>query len=89
MAVTEITETSVSKMKKQMSEAMERVAQEVDEETRQRLLEESKMVFILNNNMVHSIQGAGAVITIKLIKVGVFGALGILLFSYIKKFLIG
>lgn len=87
MAVTEITETSVSKMKKQMSEAMERVAQEVDEGTRQRLLEESKMVFILNNTMVHSIQGAGAVITIKLIKVGVFGALGVLLFTYLKKFI--
>ncbi|KAK3895923.1 hypothetical protein Pcinc_000396 [Petrolisthes cinctipes] len=89
MAVTEITDTSVFKMKKQMSEAMERVAQEVDEETRQRLLEESKMVFILNNNMVYSIQGAGTVVTIKLIKVGVFGALGVLLFTYLKKFLFG
>ncbi|KAK4299102.1 hypothetical protein Pmani_028599 [Petrolisthes manimaculis] len=77
MAVTEITDTSVYKMKKQMSEAMERIAQEMDEETRQRLLEESKMVFILNNNMVHSIEGAGTVVTIKLIKVGVFGALGV------------
>lgn len=85
LAVTEI-EGSVYNMKKEMTAAMNRVAEAVDEEVRQRLLEESKMVFVLNNNMIHSVEGAGAVITLKIIKFGICGALAVLLFTYIKKF---
>lgn len=88
MAVTEIT-GSVSRIKGQMTEAMNLIAGEMDDDTKQRLLEESKMVFILNNRMVHSIEGAGAVVTVKLIKLGVYGALTVLLFTYIKKFFTG
>ncbi|KAK8391438.1 hypothetical protein O3P69_017196 [Scylla paramamosain] len=88
LAVTEI-EGSVSKMKKEMTDAMNRIAEAVDEDLRQRLLEESKMVFVLNNNMVHSIEGAGAVVTFKIIKFGICGALAVLLFTYIRKFWIG
>lgn len=88
LAVTEI-EGSVAKMKKEMTAAMNRVAEAIDEEVRQRLLEESKMVFVLNNNMVNSIEGAGAVITFKIIKFGICGALAVLLFTYIKKFWLG
>ncbi|KAG7165747.1 Heme oxygenase 1-like [Homarus americanus] len=89
MAVTEIADGSVSKIKRQMTESMNQIAGEMDEDTRQRLMDESKMVFILNNRMVHSIEGAGAVVTIKIIKLGVYGALAVLLFTYLKKFLTG
>lgn len=89
MAVTEITDGSVSKIKKQMTEAMNHIAGEIDEDIRQKLLEESKVVFILNNKIVHSIEGAGAIVTVKLIKLGVFGALTVLLFTYLRKLLTG
>lgn len=72
-----------------MTDAMNQIAEAVDEEVRQRLLEESKMVFVLNNNMVHSIEGAGAVVTFKVIKFGICGALVIMLFTYIRKLWIG
>ncbi|KAG0728469.1 Heme oxygenase 1 [Chionoecetes opilio] len=84
MAVTEL-DGSVVKLKREMTEAMNRIAETLDEDARERLLEESKMVFVLNNNMVHSIEGVGAVITLKIIKLGVCGALAVLLFTYIKK----
>lgn len=88
LAVVEV-EGSVAKIKKEMTDAMNRVAEAVDEETRQRLLEESKMVFVLNNNMVHSIEGAGTVVTLKVIKFGICGALVFMLFTYIRKFWTG
>lgn len=88
MAVVEV-EGSVAKIKKEMADAMNRVAEAVDEDVRQKLLEESKMVFVLNNNMVHSIEGAGTVITFKIIKFGICGALMIMLFTYVKKFWTG
>ncbi|XP_053643159.1 heme oxygenase 1 [Cherax quadricarinatus] len=89
MAVTEIADGSVFKIKRQMTEAMNHIAGEMDEDTRQKLLEESKMVFILNNKIVHSIEGAGAIVTVKLIKLGIFGVLAALLFTYLKKLLKG
>lgn len=88
LAVVEV-EGSVAKIKKEMTDAMNQVAEAVDEEVRQRLLEESKMVFVLNNNMVNSIEGAGAVVTLKIIKFGICGALVIMLFTYIRKFWTG
>lgn len=84
LAVVEV-EGSVAKIKKEMTDAMNQIAEAVDEEVRQRLLEESKMVFVLNNNMVNSIEGAGAVVTFKVIKFGICGALVIMLFTYIRK----
>ncbi|KAK7078857.1 heme oxygenase (decycling) 1 [Halocaridina rubra] len=86
MAVTEISGGTVASIKKQMTEAMNHIAAELDEEERQRLLEESKMVFILNNKIVHTIQGAGAVVAIKVLKLGVYGIIVALLYKYIKKF---
>ncbi|XP_066969988.1 heme oxygenase 1 [Macrobrachium rosenbergii] len=89
MAVTEITEGTIASVKKRINEAMNKIAEEMDEESRQRLLEESKMVFILNNKIVHSVQGAGAVVAIKLLKLGVCGLFFALLYRYIKKFTLG
>lgn len=88
MAVTEI-DTSVSRLKREMTEAMNRIAEELDEETKQRLLDESKMVFILNNSIVHSVEGAGSVVAMKILKFASYGVLSALLFVYIKRMLIG
>ncbi|XP_068241903.1 heme oxygenase 1-like [Palaemon carinicauda] len=89
MAVTEVTEGTVASMKKKIAEAMNKIAEEMDEDSRQRLLEESKMVFILNNKIVHSVQGAGAVVAIKMLKLGVCGIFFALLYKYLKKFTVG
>ena len=89
MAVTEISEGSVASMKKKITEGMNRIAEELDEASRERLLEESKMVFILNNKIVHSIEGAGAIVAVKLLKLSIFGIFVALLYKYIRKFAIG
>lgn len=86
MAVTEI-DTNVYRVKKEITEAMNKIAGELDEETRQRIIEESKMVFVLNNNAVHSIEGAGKVALIKVAKFTVYGALTYILFKYVKRLL--
>lgn len=87
LAVTEV--TNVSKIKTEMAEAMNRIAGELDEETRQGLIEESKMVFVLSNSMVQSIEGAGAVVAIKMVKWAMYGMLGVLLAIYVKKWALG
>lgn len=87
LAVTEV--TNVHKIKTEMAEAMNRIAGELDEETRQGLMEESKMVFVLSNSMVHSIEGAGAVVAIKMTKWAMYGMLGFMLAIYVKKWLLG
>jgi len=87
LAVTEV--TNVSKIKTAMRDAMNRIAVEVGEETRQELIEESKMVFILSNSMVHTIEGAGAVVAIKMVKWAMYGMLGVMLSIYVKKWILG
>ena len=88
MAVTEI-DTNVYRVKKEITEAMNKIAGELDEDLRQRIIEESKMVFVLNNNAVHSIEGAGKVALIKVAKFTAYGALTYMLFTYVKRLLFG
>lgn len=89
MAVTEIKDGNVSSLKKQMTDAMNHIAGELDEDFRQRLLEESKMVFILNNKIVSTIEGTGTVVAIKVLKMGLCGVFVILLLQYVKNFVMG
>ena len=75
MAVTEIRGGNIYTIKKKMNDAMNQIADEIDEEAKERLLEESKMVFILNNDIVNTIEGTGTVVVIKLIKFTMMGIL--------------
>ncbi|XP_076063716.1 heme oxygenase [Oratosquilla oratoria] len=85
LAVTDIKGTTIAKIKKEMTEAMNRIAGEVGEETCQGLLDESKMVFILNNEIVHSIKGAGAAAVINILRFIIYLILIIFLIIYVKR----
>ena len=75
MAVTEIRGGTIYSIKKKMNDAMNQIADEIDEDAKERLLEESKMVFVLNNDIVNSIEGTGTIVVIKLIKFTMMGVL--------------
>lgn len=61
-AVTDFGATGISKMKRDLVEAMNGIAGVLDEKTKEKLIEESKTVFVMNNEIIRSIQGANAVI---------------------------
>ncbi|XP_071450199.1 heme oxygenase 1 [Hetaerina americana] len=65
--VTEFGEASISQLKKQMTTAMNNIAESLTPEKREKLIEESKMVFILNNEIVRTVRGTHWVILTKLI----------------------
>ena len=54
-AVTDFVDIHIFKLKKQMMEAMERVAAQLGEQDRWKLIEESKNVFRMNNKMIRTI----------------------------------
>lgn len=54
-AVTDFGDIPIFKLKKQMMEAMERVADQLGEQDRWKLIEESKNVFRRNNQMIRTI----------------------------------
>ena len=66
-AVTDFGATNISKMKRDLVEAMNGIAGVLDEKTKEKLIEESKTVFVMNNEIIRSIQGANAVILKKFI----------------------
>jgi heme oxygenase len=66
-AVTGFGGMSISKMKRDLTEAMNRIAEVLDEKTKEKLIEESKTVFVMNNEIIKSVQGANEVILKKLI----------------------
>jgi heme oxygenase len=68
-AVTDFGAINISKMKKNLVEAMNGIAGVLDEKTKGKLLEESKTVFVMNNEIIRSIKGANAVILKKFITI--------------------
>ncbi|GLH12458.1 Putative heme oxygenase 1 [Gryllus bimaculatus] len=83
-AVTDFGDIPISKIKKELVEAMNNVAIELDEETKQKILEESKTVFILNNEMIRSIEGTGKILIKKLLMIILLGVL--IIGTYISLF---
>jgi heme oxygenase len=67
-AVTDFGATNISKMKKDLVEAMNGIAEVLDEGTKEKLIEESKTVFMMNNEIIKSVTGTNEVILKKLIK---------------------
>lgn len=61
-AVTDFGGRSIYQMKKDMVAALNGVAAHLSQQKRQLILEESRMVFELNNTLVRSVKGVGQVI---------------------------
>lgn len=66
-AVTDFGEHKIFNIKKKIVETTNNIALTLDSETKAMLIEESKMVFILNNSMVKTIDGATYVLLKKLV----------------------
>ncbi|XP_046400685.1 heme oxygenase 2 [Ischnura elegans] len=65
--VTEFGEASILSLKKQMNTAMNDIAQSLSDEQREKLIEESKMVFELNNQIIRTVRGTNRVVIKKLV----------------------
>ncbi|XP_011499102.1 PREDICTED: heme oxygenase [Ceratosolen solmsi marchali] len=65
--LTDFGEYNIYEMKRELRNAMNRIADLLDEDTKNKLLEESKTVYMLNNEIIRSVQGAGSVIIKKLV----------------------
>ncbi|KAK2718385.1 heme oxygenase 1-like isoform X2 [Artemia franciscana] len=71
-AVTNFEGKNVSNIKREMTEMMNKIASQLDEVTRRKLIEESKNVFRMNNKMVKTIPGTTRVIVRKMVKFSLF-----------------
>lgn len=84
--VTDFGELSIYELKKKLRKTMNEVADDLDDDVKQSLIEESKQVFILNNQVIQSVQGVNAVIFKKFIPIIIFIiALVILLYIFRNK----
>jgi heme oxygenase len=70
-------------MKKDLVEAMNGIAGVLDEETREKLIEESKTVFVMNNEIIRSVQGTNEVILKKLIAIIIILSLIVIIYYII------
>ncbi|XP_067009345.1 heme oxygenase 1 isoform X2 [Anabrus simplex] len=60
-AVTSFGDYPISKIKRNLVKAMNDVAQNLDEDTKNKLIEESKTVFVMNNEIIRTVEGANKV----------------------------
>lgn len=60
--ITNFENSNIFQLKQHMRDTMNKIAETLDEDTKNKLLEESKTVFILNNEIIRSIQGTGTII---------------------------
>lgn len=54
--VTDFGQNSIFQLKSDLRESMNRIAETLDEDTKNKLIEESKIVFELNNEIIKSVQ---------------------------------
>lgn len=64
--VTDFGDCNIYNLKCEFRKKMNDIAEELDSETKNKLIEESKTVFILNNTIIRSVQGAGSVVAKKI-----------------------
>jgi heme oxygenase len=81
-AVTDFGAISISKLKRDLVESVNRIAEVLDDEAKQKLIKESKTVFLMNNNVIRSVEGASEVILKKLITIIIILLLSVI-FCYI------
>lgn len=80
-------DVNVKEAKNQLRSAMNALAEKLDDETKLRLLKESKMVYLLNNKLVKEVKVPMEILLIKLIFIVGILILVILLWKVSKKFL--
>ncbi|KAK1130267.1 hypothetical protein K0M31_018405 [Melipona bicolor] len=54
--------SNIYELKRNMRDTMNSIAETLDEDTKNKLIEESKMVFTLNNEIIRSIEGVGTIL---------------------------
>lgn len=82
-AVTDFGGVSISKLKRDLVEAVNQIAEVLDDETKQKVIEESKTVFLMNNKVIRSVEGAHEVILKKLITIIIVLSLTVILYYII------
>ncbi|KOX70144.1 Heme oxygenase [Melipona quadrifasciata] len=60
--ITDFGNSNIYELKRNMRDTMNSIAKTLDEDTKNKLIEESKMVFTLNNEIIRSIEGAGTIL---------------------------
>lgn len=65
--ITTFDNSSIFELKRNMRDTMNKIAETLDEDTRNKLIEESKIVFTLNNEIIKSVQGAGRILLKKVL----------------------
>lgn len=60
--ITDFGEYNIFELKNEMRSTMNRISETLDEDTKNKLIEESKIVYTLNNELIRSVRGAGSVI---------------------------
>lgn len=60
--ITDFGNHSILELKRDLRETMNKIAETLDEDTKNKLIEESKIVYALNNEIIRSVRGAGTVI---------------------------
>lgn len=60
--ITDFGESSIYELKRDLRESMNRIAESLDEDMKNKLIEESKIVFKLNNEIIKSVQTGGNVL---------------------------
>nr|CAD7605715.1 unnamed protein product [Timema genevievae] len=65
-AVTDFGDFPIAKLKRELKDAMNFVADNLDEETKEKLISESKTVFVLNNTIIKSVKRTAAAMIPKL-----------------------
>lgn len=64
--VTDFGDCSIYNLKCEFRKKMNDIAKGLDNETKNKLIEESKTVFALNNRIIRSVEGAGSVLAKKI-----------------------
>lgn len=65
--VTDFGDYNVFQLKRDLRNTMNDIAETLDEDTKNKLIEESKTVYSLNNELIRSVRGAGPVVIKKVI----------------------
>lgn len=65
--VTDFGDLNIYQLKQEMRERMNKIASDLDENTQKKLIDESKIVYSMNNLIIRSVQGAGSVVVKKIL----------------------
>lgn len=60
--ITDFGNSNIYELKRNMRDTMNNIAETLDEDTKNKLIEESKTVFALNNEIIRSIEGTSTVL---------------------------